>query len=303
MTQFPRLKELINWNTNQTGAFVCHSSVIQMIDSYENNYIGADIRGCTNLESFNLSGNQLTSLNLGTAHYLTNVQLKDCGLTESLVNYVLKTLDRAGRSNGYLDLSMNTAPSAEGLVHLEKLKGRGWIVEGPEANIIVTGEGGATTITTDKGTLQLIATLLPSDSTDKTVTWSVLNGTGQATISDSGLLTAIDNGTVTAVAKACDASGDYGTIIVTISHQIISLEDFPYIIGKIIVTSNEIKVLLNDCFISWKASLYNLQGILLISQIAETNALIFDISKFPSGYYIVVLSRGVNIRVAHVIKP
>ena len=29
LTQFPVLRELLIWNTNQTGAFVCHSSVIQ----------------------------------------------------------------------------------------------------------------------------------------------------------------------------------------------------------------------------------------------------------------------------------
>ena len=55
----------------------------------------------------------------------------------------------------------------------------------PVTGITVTGTGGATTITTDNGTLQLTATVTPSDATNKTVTWSMVNGTGQATINSA----------------------------------------------------------------------------------------------------------------------
>ena len=37
-------------------------------------------------------------------------------------------------------------------------------------------------ITTDNGTLQLTATVSPTNATNQTVTWSIVNGTGQATI-------------------------------------------------------------------------------------------------------------------------
>ena len=91
----------------------------------------------------------------------------------------------------------------------------------PVTNITVTGTGGATTITTDNGTLQLTATVSPSDATNKTVTWSVVNGTGQATINSTGLVTAVANGTVTARATANDGSGVVGSLIITISGQVI----------------------------------------------------------------------------------
>ena len=91
----------------------------------------------------------------------------------------------------------------------------------PVTNIAVTGTGGATTITTDNGTLQLTATVTPSDATNNTVTWSVVNGTGQATINSTGLLTAVSNGTVTARATANDGSGVVGSLIITISGQVI----------------------------------------------------------------------------------
>jgi uncharacterized protein YjdB len=91
----------------------------------------------------------------------------------------------------------------------------------PISSITVTGAGGIKTITTDNGTLQLSATVSPSNATNKTVTWSVSNGTGQASISSSGLLTAQANGSVTARATANDGSGVYGTLVITISNQVI----------------------------------------------------------------------------------
>ena len=72
----------------------------------------------------------------------------------------------------------------------------------PVTSVTVSGTGGASTITTDGGTLQMIATILPVDATDKSVTWSVINGTGAASITAGGLLTALSNGTVTVRATA-----------------------------------------------------------------------------------------------------
>ena len=89
----------------------------------------------------------------------------------------------------------------------------------PVTGITVAGTGGVTNITTNKGILQLIATVFPTDATNKTVTWTITNGTGQATISASGLVTAVANGIVTARATANDGSGVYGILVITISNQ------------------------------------------------------------------------------------
>jgi hypothetical protein len=86
-------------------------------------------------------------------------------------------------------------------------------------SITVTGADGSNTITTNKGTLQLISSVLPADIANKKVTWSIPNGTGQASISSSGLVTAITDGTVAAMATATDGSGVYGTLFITISNQ------------------------------------------------------------------------------------
>jgi len=63
---------------------------------------------------------------------------------------------------------------------------------------------------------QYTAVVLPVDATDPSVTWSVEDGTGQATIDSSGLLTAVAAGTVTVVATANDGSGVYGEKAVSI---------------------------------------------------------------------------------------
>ncbi|RJX38984.1 hypothetical protein D3P09_15880 [Paenibacillus pinisoli] len=86
----------------------------------------------------------------------------------------------------------------------------------PVATIHVSGNDA---ITTKGGTLQLTAEVLPADATNKAVTWSVENGTGSATINESGLLKAVSNGTVTVTATAGDGSGITGTKSIAISGQ------------------------------------------------------------------------------------
>ncbi len=93
----------------------------------------------------------------------------------------------------------------------------------PLTGITVTGTGGVSTITTDNGTLQLITNVLPSDATNKTVTWSITSGADKATLSSSGLITATDNGTMVARATANDGSGVFGSITISISNQVIQV--------------------------------------------------------------------------------
>jgi len=85
--------------------------------------------------------------------------------------------------------------------------------------IVVKGEGSATTLSADGGTLQMLADILPVDATNTSVTWSVAPGTGTGSINGSGLLTALTKGTVTVTATANDGSGISDDIIITISGQ------------------------------------------------------------------------------------
>ena len=87
-------------------------------------------------------------------------------------------------------------------------------------NITVTGGS----ITTDNGTLQMVAKVEPSDAT-QSVKWIVENVTGRATIDAKGMLTGVIDGTVMVKALAKDDTGVEGKTTVTISGQKVSLGD------------------------------------------------------------------------------
>lgn len=83
-------------------------------------------------------------------------------------------------------------------------------------SIVVTGFAGATTVA-DGDTLQMIATIQPINATNTNVVWSVVNGSGSATISVGGLLTATGAGTVTVIATAADSGAVTGQLVVTVT--------------------------------------------------------------------------------------
>jgi uncharacterized repeat protein (TIGR02543 family) len=89
----------------------------------------------------------------------------------------------------------------------------------PVSQITVTSKTGASTITTDGGTLQMVASASPDDATNQGITWSVENRTGSASIDSNGLLTATSNGIVTVKATANDGSGVVGSTTITLSGQ------------------------------------------------------------------------------------
>ena len=91
------------------------------------------------------------------------------------------------------------------------------------ARIDIASSKGESIITTCRGTLQLSVSLAPANATNQTVTWSIINGTGQASIDTRGLVTAIANGIVTARATANDGSGIYGELAITISNQFVAV--------------------------------------------------------------------------------
>lgn len=116
-----------------------------------------------------------------------------------------------------------TSPVVYTVTALDGVTEQEWTVTVTETvavtSITVSGAGGATTINTQGGTLQMSAVVLPNDAENKDITWSVIYGTGQALISLTGLLEAKADGTVTVRATADDGSGIYGDKVITISGQ------------------------------------------------------------------------------------
>jgi len=106
------------------------------------------------------------------------------------------------------------------------------------AGITVTSEGFATTVMNGK-TLQMNATVLPTNATDPSVIWLVGNAEGTATIDVStGILTGTSVGRVIVEALAHDGSGikGYQTITVSMKKQTVIVLQ----IGKSTFTVNGI---------------------------------------------------------------
>lgn len=82
--------------------------------------------------------------------------------------------------------------------------------------ITLAGAGGATTVAVGS-TLQLTATVTPADAANKNVAYSVENGTGEASVTQSGLVTGVKQGTVTVKATAVDGSNKSGTLQITVT--------------------------------------------------------------------------------------
>lgn len=89
------------------------------------------------------------------------------------------------------------------------------------SKINVSGEGGATSINTNKGSLQMYASVIPQYSWINDIEWSVINGTGNAVINQNGLLTAVTNGIVKVIAsnESLDGSMAVDSLEITITNQ------------------------------------------------------------------------------------
>jgi uncharacterized protein YjdB len=162
-------------------------------------------------------------------------------------------------------------------------------------SIIVYGEGFTTSISTPGGTLLLYTNILPDNATDKSVTWSVQNGTGQASIDENGLLAAIANGTVTVQATANDRSGVSGILIITIENQNLQTDIKENDSTSPFVTISESRIIvhLHESTLFKNIRIYNMLGNLMINQKVSDIVNTFDASAFSPGVYLVVLS-GIN---------
>jgi len=83
---------------------------------------------------------------------------------------------------------------------------------------VATQGGVPATITTNGGTLQMVATVFPATA-NQSVTWSIVPGTGTATISATGLVTAVTNGTTFAKATSVQDPTMKDSLLITMTGQ------------------------------------------------------------------------------------
>jgi hypothetical protein len=85
--------------------------------------------------------------------------------------------------------------------------------------LTVETQGGVpATITVNGGTLQMVATVFPSTA-NQSVTWSMISGSGMATITQTGLVTAISNGTAWAKAVSVQDPTVTDSLMITMTNQ------------------------------------------------------------------------------------
>ena len=85
--------------------------------------------------------------------------------------------------------------------------------------ITVATQGGVpATITVDGGTLQMVATVFPASASQEVI-WSIVPGTGMATINTTGLVTGVSNGTVYAKAIAVQDNSVKDSLMITLTSQ------------------------------------------------------------------------------------
>jgi len=81
-------------------------------------------------------------------------------------------------------------------------------------------------ITTDNGTFQMVPVIGPAEATVKILNYSIFGGTGKATISSTGLVTAIKDGTISVRAVATDGGGtESNEAVITISGQVLTIPE------------------------------------------------------------------------------
>jgi hypothetical protein len=155
-------------------------------------------------------------------------------------------------------------------------------------SINVISAGGATTVSSK--TLQLYTNILPTYASNKNVKWSIQNGTGKATVSSTGLVTAQSIGTVTVIATATDGSGVYGVINLQVTLKInTGIDDTEQ--AKIIVTCDSYNVTINvptDAGYT-HASLVNLNGQMIETRPITDDITTLDVSSLPTAVYLVML--------------
>ncbi len=162
------------------------------------------------------------------------------------------------------------------------------ICEGTKvSSIVVSGQNNDSTITQKNGTLQMLANILPADTENKAVTWSV-NNAGVAGISATGLLTALNNGTVIVKATAKDGSNIEGSKSIVITGQSIGLETLQKSSIQVYPNpvSSNLNILSNEPIEAYV--LYSIQGKLLME--GQIIAQQVDMSNLQPGIYLIDLN-------------
>lgn len=145
-------------------------------------------------------------------------------------------------------------------------------------------------ITTNAGTLQVEAIITPSNTSNQNVTWSIVNGTGSATISTTGLVTAQSNGTVWAKAVSNENTTVKDSLLIMVSGQssagILSqnlkeLHCYPNPVASVL------NVEIPETFSgNAQVVLIDLSGKIVLTKTIDSNHAVLNLENIQTGSYI-----------------
>ena len=284
------------------------------------------------MDGFNLSGNSLTSLdltnfpnlqwlNVEVSTVLTSLDISPCTSLINLYCNQSPLLESLDMTNGnYLNFPPNwfvatDCPSLTCVtVDNVSFANQAWATavdpgvtfstdcssSVPLAtSLTIQGQGGQTTLTTDDGTLQMIATILPSNAS-QTVIWGIVSGSSFASINSStGILTALDNGIVTVGAMTSDGSNLSATTNITISNQVLEINETK-IIEQVSVFPNPTSsnLTIETTELIEKVSIYHTTGELVQTE----NSAAFSVEQLSRGIYLIEIKTPNGVATTRFVK-
>src|SRR5690606_19299549 len=152
--------------------------------------------------------------------------------------------------------------------------------------VVETQNNVPNSINITSGTLQMTASVLPVNA-NQNVIWSITPGTGNASISAGGLVTAIANGTVWAKAATVQNPAITDSLIIYLSNQSTSIEESeqnPYLVFPN-PTQSELSIQFEQKNKEAELQLIDISGRVILQKVIQENYML-NISDIPSGMYI-----------------
>ncbi len=151
-------------------------------------------------------------------------------------------------------------------------------------------------IASANGILQMVATIIPANATYKDVTWSIVPVTGDASISSTGLVTPLADGTVWAKAVSVAYPNLKDSMLITMSAQwansfLTGIQIYP------IPTADELHIKLFKNHKKTNMRIVDMSGRVVYWEVLAANALrkekVISLKGLPAGMYILRFSGGV----------
>jgi len=216
LSQFPLLRDLYNWNDNQSGILESHTKSLKTVLSANNHYSVANFSGCFPENrgcELNLYDNNLKSLDISDDPGLLYLNVSLNSLNQTAVDEVLQTLDSYNTTGGSLDLTGNVAPSLTGLEHANNLTTRNWEVKTPSQNNPPIANF---TSNVTSGTMPLSIQFTDASTGNPTSwSWDFGDGTFSTEKSPDHVYTSPGNYVVTLVVRNSN-SADFKDLVITV---------------------------------------------------------------------------------------